>query len=107
MLFVVSLLLGLVNSQSSSDCVYRQGPGLELDLLTFKGKYLSYDAGNIHWSYTICADSLECLHESVAVNAMVEAHPEGINECHYFAMYNESLQPFYDVCLSFCQCIER
>lgn len=94
---VLSILFGLNNAQSSSDCVYRQG-GLELDLLAFKGKFLAYEEDNYQWTYTICSDSLSCVHESNTVNAMVEGHAVGINECHYYGIYNESTQPFYDVC---------
>mmetsp|Transcript_22818 Transcript_22818/g.20052 ORF Transcript_22818/g.20052 Transcript_22818/m.20052 type:complete len:351 (-) Transcript_22818:99-1151(-) len=95
MLALIASLFAVSNGQSSSNCVYRQG-GLELDLLAFKGKFLSYEEDNFQWTYTICSDSLSCLHNSVSVNAMVEGHAVGINECHYWGIYNESTQPFYD-----------
>ena len=98
MLAILATLLTVSNGQSSSDCVYRQGPGLELDLLAFKGTLLSYEENNFEWTYSICTDSLNCVHDSVSTQAMVEGHPVGINECHYWGIYNVSTQPFYDVC---------
>jgi len=92
-----TVFIGLAHSQSNSDCVYRQGPGLELDLSSFKGRELFYSsADDIQYSYTICSNKLKCEHESVSVDAMVEAHRDGINECHYIGIYNETIQPFYD-----------
>lgn len=93
----VAALIGFASGQSSSDCVYRPGIGLELDLSSFRGKeyFFQSDAG-IEYSYTICSNELKCEKESETINAMVEAHRDGINECHYIGLYNETVQPFYD-----------
>lgn len=96
---MISALLGSANGQAASDCVYRHG-GLELDLYAFKGRFLSYEEDNVQWTYTICTDSLSCVHDSNTVNAMVEAHQVGINECHYWSKYNISTQPFYDFAIA-------
>jgi len=93
----VAALFGSAYGQASSDCVYRPGGGLELDLSSFKGREYFFNADNgIAYSYTICANSLQCDRDSKTVNAMVEAHRDGINECHYIGIYNETVQPFYD-----------
>ena len=95
----VAALFGLARSQSASDCVYRPGLGLELDLSSFKGRELFFNSDDdIQYSYTICSNKLSCVSGGRSVDAMVEAHRDGINECHYIGIYNESVQPFYDVC---------
>ena len=98
MMLVVALLLGLANGQSNSDCVYRQGPGLELDLSAFKGKILFQETGGAQYTYSICTNALNCVNGQNSVQAMVEGHATGINECHFFGTYNTTTQPFYDVC---------
>ena len=95
MLFA-TLLIAAVNAQSNSNCIYRQN-GLELDLLDFKNTELTYTAENYDWTYTICSNGLSCYSESESVDAMVEGHPSGINECQSWGAYNQTVQPFYDV----------
>eukprot|EP01084_Bolivina_argentea_P134885 237789_1 len=99
MLFLVAFLLGLANGQSASDCVYRQG-GLELDLYAFKGKILFQETSTTQWTYSVCSNSLNCVHGSNSVQAMVEGHATGINECHYFGQLNTTTQPFYDIAVA-------
>eukprot|EP01083_Nonionella_stella_P142893 442944_1 len=96
------LLLSLVNGASDSDCVYTLSPlpNDKLNLSSFAGEVLMYKGNNLQWTYSICSDSLQCIHNSDSQQAMVEMHPIGINECRSYGRYNSSVQPFYDFAIA-------
>jgi hypothetical protein len=67
-----------------------------LDLYILKGSHLFYQGDGGTFQYTPCANGLECSLNSVVTNAMLDMFPNGINECIYYALWNETVQPFYN-----------
>jgi hypothetical protein len=95
MLFVAISLLAVV-AYGQFPCQYVAGPFLSLDLYTLKGNFLNYEGDGGRFHYTPCADGLQCMHNSVIVEAMLDGFTDGINECHYLAQWDPTVQPFYD-----------